>query len=191
MTAVPGGCADQAAELAALIPALAAALSRDNAPSGGRPVLSAGGPVNPDVLHAMIMLRTEIPATAQAACEATGEPWHYRPIGTCLIALPRLHGRLLAIGLPGEANRVEAALGRWTRTVKLALGLRTPDMPVGAACPLHEEPSPLVMLGSEGFVRDDMTVLWQHAGLIRCFLCGAEWQAWQWDLLGEVLKASA
>ena len=44
------------AELAALIPALVPALSRDGTPPDGRTALSAGSAVNPDVLHAMTVL---------------------------------------------------------------------------------------------------------------------------------------
>ncbi|HMH38516.1 MAG TPA: hypothetical protein VK584_16420, partial [Streptosporangiaceae bacterium] len=50
------------AELAALIPALVPALSRDGTPPDGRAGLSAGSAVNPDVLHAMTVLAAEIPA---------------------------------------------------------------------------------------------------------------------------------
>jgi hypothetical protein len=138
----------------------------------------------------MIMLRAEIPAAAQAACEATGEPWRHRPMGTCLIALPRLHGRLLAISQPGEARRVESAVERWMRAVKLALGLRVPDTPIGYDCPLHEEPSPLVMIGSEGFLRPGNTVSWQHDGRIWCRACGEQWQVGQWPLLGRMLSTA-
>lgn len=58
------------AELAALIPALIPALSRDSIPDR-RTALSAGSAVNPDVLHAMIILAAEIPAACAAACEVT------------------------------------------------------------------------------------------------------------------------
>ena len=68
------------AELAALIPAL----SRDGIPPGRRTALSAGRAVNPDVLHAMIILAAEIPAACAAACEVSGEPWqHPRQPSAC------------------------------------------------------------------------------------------------------------
>ena len=60
-------------ELAALIPALVPALSRDSVPHG-RTGLSAGRAVNPGVLHAMTVLAAEIPAACAAACQAAGEP---------------------------------------------------------------------------------------------------------------------
>jgi hypothetical protein len=184
----PPDIADRADELAGLIPALVPALTRDNAPPGGRAVLSAGGVVNADVLHAMIMLRAEVPACCATACAVTGEPWRPRPVGTCLRALPRFHDRLLALGEPSRARRIESALERWMRAVKLALGLRIPDTPIGFGCPLHEEPSPLVMLGSEGFMTG-ATVTWQHDGRIWCRACGESWPVWQWRHLGRLISA--
>ena len=115
------------AELAALIPALIPALSRDSAPSA----LSAGRVVNPDVLHAMIILAAEIPAACAAACEVTGEPWQHHPSAICLRAIPRLHHRLTALGMPAAASDLETGVHHWTQMVKLALGLRTPDIPAG------------------------------------------------------------
>jgi hypothetical protein len=119
------------AELAALIPALIPALSRDSLPPDGRAALSAGTVVNPDVLHAMIILAAEIPAACAAACEVTGEPWQHRPPAICLRAIPRLHHRLTALGMPAAASDLETGMHNWTRMVKLALGLRTPDIPAG------------------------------------------------------------
>ena len=72
---ISDGLGPACAELAALIPALIPALSRDSVPSA----LSAGRVVNPDVLHAMIILAAEIPAACAAACQVTGEPWQHRP----------------------------------------------------------------------------------------------------------------
>ena len=119
------------AELAALIPALIPALSHDSLPPDRRTGLSAGTAVNPDVLHAMIILAAEIPAACAAACEVTGEPWQPRPPAICLRAIPRLHHRLTALGMPAAASDLETGMHHWTRMVKLALGLRTPDIPVG------------------------------------------------------------
>jgi hypothetical protein len=118
-------------ELAALIPALIPALSRDSNPSDGRTALAAGGAVNPAVLHAMIILAAEIPAACAAACEVTSEPWQHRPSAICLRAIPRLHHRLTALGMPAAARDLETGVHHWTQMVKLALGLRTPDIPVG------------------------------------------------------------
>ena len=56
------GLGHACAELAALIPALIPALSRDSVPFA----LSAGRVVNPDVVHAMIILAAEIPAACAA-----------------------------------------------------------------------------------------------------------------------------
>ena len=119
------------AELAALIPALIPALSRDSIPPGRPTALSAGSAVNTDVLHAMIILAAEIPAACAAACEATGEPWQHHPSAICLRAIPRLHHQLTALGMPAAATDLETGMHHWTWLVKLALGLRTPDIPAG------------------------------------------------------------
>ena len=113
------------AKLAALIPAL----SRDSAPAHGRTALSAGKAVNPDVLHAMIILAAEIPAACAAACEVTGEPWQHRPSAICLRAIPRLHHQLTALGMPAAARDLETGVHHWTRMVKLALGPPHPRHP--------------------------------------------------------------
>jgi hypothetical protein len=113
------------AELAALIPAL----SRDSIPSDGRAGLSAGRAVNPDILHAMTVLAAEIPAACAAACQVAGDPWQHRPPATCLRAIPRLHHRLTALGMPAAAGDLETGVHHWTRMVKLALRLRAPDLP--------------------------------------------------------------
>jgi len=125
------GLGPACAELAALLPALIPALSRDSVPSGGRTALSAGKAVNPDVLHAMVILAAEIPAACAAACQVTGEPWQPHPSAICLHAIPRLHHQLAALGMPAAASDLETGVHHWTRMVKLALGLRTPDIPVG------------------------------------------------------------
>jgi hypothetical protein len=117
------------AELAALIPALIPALSRDGTPPDGRAGLSAGSAVNPGVLHAMTVLAAEIPAACAAACEVAGEPWQHHPSAICLRAIPRLHHRLTALGMPAAASDLETGMHHWTRTVKRALGLRTADLP--------------------------------------------------------------
>ncbi len=114
------------AELAALIPALIPALSRDSVPPDGRTALSAGGAVNPDVLHAMIILAAEIPAACAAACEVTSEPWQLRPSAMCLRGIPRLHHRLTALGMPAAARDLETGVHHWTQLVKHALGLQPP-----------------------------------------------------------------
>jgi hypothetical protein len=119
---ISDGLGPACAELAALLPALIPALSRDSAPSA----LSAGRVVNPDVLHAMIILAAEIPAACAAACQVTGEPWQHRPSAICLHAIPRLHHRLTALGMPAAASDLETGVHHWTRMVKRALGLRTP-----------------------------------------------------------------
>jgi hypothetical protein len=41
-------------------------------------------------------------------------------------AIPRLHQRLTALGMPAAARDLETGVRHWTQTVKLALGLRAP-----------------------------------------------------------------
>jgi hypothetical protein len=84
----------------------------------------------------MTVLAAEIPAACAAACEVTGEPWQHHPSAICLRAIPRLHHRLTAPGMPPAATDLETGVHHWTRMVKLALGLHTPDLPVGPDCPL-------------------------------------------------------
>ena len=79
----------------------------------------------------MIILAAEIPAACAAACEVTGEPWQHHPSAICLRAIPRLHHRLAALGMPAAATDLETGMHHWTRLVKLALALRTPDIPAG------------------------------------------------------------
>jgi hypothetical protein len=178
------------ADLADLLPALIPALSRDNTPGDARTILSAGGVVNTDVLHAMLTLSREIPATRAQACQLTGEPCPPRPVATCLRALPRLASRLHDLAQIAAEKRVGQDVERWTRLVKLALGLRTRDLPIGWNCPLHPEPAPLVSVGAEGFIRPDGTVHWQHAATIWCHLCGATWPEMQWPHLGRILETA-
>ena len=119
------------AELAALIPALVPALSRDGTPPDGRAGLSAGSAVNPDVLHAMTVLAAEIPAACAAACEVAGEPWQHHPSAICLARHSPPAPPATALGMPAAATDLETGMHHWTRLVKLALGLRTPDIPAG------------------------------------------------------------
>ena len=183
------------AELAALMPALAAALERDTGPAGGHTTITPGSVVNGDVLHAMITLRTEVPRAARRACETAGEPWAPRGMGACLRMLPRLSERLTAVGLPGEASAVEDAARRWLRVTKQALGLRTPDIPVGCPCPHHDLPlTGLVAAGSEGFLRrsrDGVTVEWEHPARVFCPWCGSSWGPGQWLMLGRMLQEAS
>ena len=80
------------------------------------------------------------------------------------------------------------------RLAKRALGLRTPDIPLGLDCPHHEEAAGLVAAGSEGFLRrarDGLVVEWEHAARVFCPLCGASWGPGEWLLLGQMLKETA
>ena len=182
---------ERASELNDLIPALIPALTRDNRPPDSRSVITAGTVVNTDVLYTMIMLKKEIPGVTMTASKLCGQSWR-RGAGfpECLRAIPRLHDRMIELEHPGLALRLEGCVLRWLRSVKLALGLRTPDMPIGFDCPLHPEREPLVAAGAEGFLQPGPSVYWQHSGMIVCKLCGAQWQADQWPHLGRVLLSA-
>ncbi len=185
----------QVEELELMFPALAQALARDSG-GGGEPqkvVLSTGGVVNGDVLQAMVTLSREIPDVWARCCDLVRERHGKRGVAQCLIALPRLGGRLHQLGLVGAEQRLAGDVGRWTSQCKGALGLRTPDIPLRYGCPACGGQEPLVVVGSEGFLRlrDNMVVVvWQHAGVISCGQCQATWTMGQWMHLGRLLKSS-
>jgi hypothetical protein len=191
------------AQLAALWPALAAALQRDTA--GGDPVsgsqVTAGVPYNPDVLAAAIVLLEEIPAAHRHACDLLGERWAYRQPGPCLLALPRFASRMDATGRFREASVLARQAAGWLRLTKRALGLRKPDIPLlGYACPYaadqpekHQETDMLFMAGMDGRLRDGpdgMQVEWVAVERIYCASedCAASWTARSdWLRLGLML----
>lgn len=183
------------AELAALMPALAAALERDTISGGGHTAITPGSVVNGDVLHAMFTLEREIPAAAARARDAIGEPQQRQHIMACLRQLPRLAARMHDLNLAAGAAMLEDDGRRWLRVTKQALGLRTPDIPVGLPCPHHDIPlTGLVAAGSEGFLRrsrDGVTVEWQHAARVFCPWCGVSWGPGQWLMLGRMLKEAS
>jgi hypothetical protein len=177
-------------ELAALLPCLAGALRRDTvlASRGGSTSASL---VNADVLHAMEVLHRDIPAVTRVACEAAGEPWQPRTVPACLIAIPRLESRLRAVERRAEAFQLEDAVHGWVRVTKQALGLRTPDIPLGETCPECHQGG-LIAAGQEGFLRKTpghgITVEWETAGRIYCTWCGYAWPMAQWPFLGRRLR---
>lgn len=177
-----------AAELAVLFPHLASALTRDNTIEGHRGV-TPGSIVNADVLHAMIVLKREVPSACQRACVLISEPWKSRPLDRCLVVLPRLHGRMRDLGLADAQRQLELAASHWVRVTKLALGLRNPDIPVGAACPACDQ-GDLYAAGQEGFLRKRdgaYVVEWISGGRIYCSHCAAGWTPAEWPHLGRVL----
>jgi hypothetical protein len=119
------------AELAALIPALIPALSSDGTPLGRphRPVSRQRRQPRRPACHDHPRRRD--PRRLRRRVEVTGEPWQHHPSAICLRAIPRLHHRLTALGMPAAATDLETGMHHWTRLVKLALGLRTPDIPAG------------------------------------------------------------
>jgi hypothetical protein len=199
------------AELAQLTPMLAPALRRDTV-GGGRygrlePTLTL---FNGDVLAVRIMLLHHVPATAMRACQLTGEPWPTagRTYGQCLTGIPRWHDRLHVLGR--ATGRREDNAGRviscchlntithhWVRQTKLALGLRTPDLPLDATCPECQLGDPphgqLLMAGSEAFINTGTTgppLNWVTSGRVYCPQCSAYWVCGEWELLIRVLATS-
>jgi hypothetical protein len=63
-------------------------------------------------------------------------------------------------------------------------------MPVGWDCPLHDDPSPLVLAGADGQLIGQ-TVTFTVSGLILCRGCGAQWPATQWLMLGRILEEAS
>jgi hypothetical protein len=58
------------------------------------------------------------------------------PSAICQRAIPRLHHRLTALGMPAAASNLETGIHHWIRMVKRALALRTADLPADRDCPL-------------------------------------------------------
>jgi hypothetical protein len=188
------------AELAQLTPMLAPALRRDTTGSGryGRlePTLTL---FNTDVLAVRIMLLHHVPATAMRACQLVNEPWPTagRTYGACLTALPRLAARMQAIGLAARVTQLDTITRGWVRQTKLALGLRTPDLPLDATCPECQLGDPphgqLLMAGSEAFINTGTSgppLNWVTSGRVYCPQCSAYWVRGEWELLIRVLSTS-
>ena len=195
---------DVAAELAAIWPALAAALARDTAAAaGGARAPGSAAVVNADVLAAMIALSAAVPETVRYACDAIGEPWRHRDMAGCLLQVPRLASRMRDLGMVANERTLEGLAAGWLRMVKRALGLRRPDVPVGYDCP-YAEASPethamaraLYSAGDEGFLvpgDGGLRVEWVHSPVIWCASehCDASWPLDQWPLLGRLLRTPA
>lgn len=186
-------------ELAALLPYLDEALFKDNTAAGRHTHVQAGLPVNTDVLSALVILHREIPAATMHTAELIHEPWQPRSLGICLLALERFTGRLRDLGMRAEAEAAEDDIRRWTRTTKLALGLREPDeilrlygTPV--RCPADRcAARPLLRrAGRERFLQWADGCLtpgdWVEQGRIYCPGCAAAWPATEWRHLGRLLR---
>lgn len=168
------------AELAQLWPGLPAALTKDTTGVKGTQV-TAGAVVNAEVLHAMIVLRAEIPAAVVTACGVVGEPWQPRTVPVCLTAIPRLAGRMHDLRLAAECADLEDAVRYWLRLTKRALGLvdQPWDLPSWVRCPDHDIPSvKLLHVGAERAITRDGDALRTERvrdGYLLCPHCGAKW----------------
>ena len=186
---------DACKALTTLIPALTPALPKDQ---GHTRTTQPNGsvPFNPDVMHAIVTVEQEIPDTTTKARAAIGEPaTGFRPaLAECLRQLPRLHNRLLNLNHATEAAELERAAAYWVRVTKNALGLRTPDIPIGYPCPYHQPFTGLLAAGAEGFLRPGAagtTVEWAHAATIYCPHCGTSWGPSEWMMLGRILEQAS
>lgn len=196
--------ADDITELLILWPHLAQALARDaGTPEGERVSGDAGVfglPLNADVLQAMTVLDDEVPHLARwAAAVVAEQPLADQALVTQLRHFPRLHERMLVTAAVQEAAQLAAGVRAMLRRVKLALGLRTRDRPLGHFCPLHDDAlCELVAPGDEGalvYQRLDRqgqpiapTVEWVRSDRALCRHCGASWAPSQYLLLGRLLR---
>ena len=189
---------DACAELAQLTPHLAPALTRDNtATTRATRWEHTLSPVNTDVLAAIITLRYQIPAVTIRAAQLVNEPWQPRTHTACLLALPRLDERIRHLGLLFEHKQLERITTGWVHLTKRALGLRKPDIPLGALCPLCEtEPcGDLYVAGADGNLRpsrDGVTVTWYHDPRVYCTLDRHHW--WphrEWEFLLALINQRA
>lgn len=191
------------AEMLILWPHLDAALERDTGQSeSGR--ISGGGaelglPVNADVMLALVTLEREVPRMATWAAGVVAEPVIDRGIAGHLQQLPRFHERMLVTAAVDEAAQLAAGVHAFSRGVKLAVGLRTPDVPLGQYCPLHDAPlRELVAPGAEGHLRYsclDRTgqpvapiVEWVRESAVACRHCRAAWSPVQYLMLSRLLR---
>lgn len=193
---------DEVTELLILWPHLAAALERDAGSAQDERVSGGGGfglPVNADVLHALHLLETDLPDLAAWAAEIVAEAPVKRGVEGHLRHLPRLHERMLVTAAVPEAAHLAARLHALLRLVKIAVGLRTADRPLGQPCPLHDDPlTQLLIPGDEGVLRyrrldrDGQPVApaveWMRSDCTLCRHCEAAWAPSQYLLLGRLLR---
>jgi hypothetical protein len=197
---VTGVTAAACAELAQLTPMLAPALRRDTTGSGRRGGLEGSLSLfNADVFAAGFTLSRQVPAVTMRASELVAEPWPAsgRSFGACLIALPRFASRMTVLGLAVPVRQLDNITRSWVRMVKAALGLRTPDLALGAICPeclLSDPPHGLLyMAGSEAFINTSPTgppLTWVTSGRVYCRQCDAGWAESEWGLLERMIRAS-
>jgi hypothetical protein len=193
---------DEVTELLILWPNLAPALERDAGVAEGERVSGSTGiglPVNADILHALQLLEREVPALAAWAAGVIAEPAAARTVDGHLRHFPRMHERMLVTAAIAEAGQLAARLHALLRLVKLAVGLRTADRPLGHSCPLHDDPiHPLIIPGDEGVLRYRRldregqpvapAVAWRRSDCTLCRHCGASWAPSQYLLLGRLLR---
>lgn len=192
MTTFAGDCA----ELGDLWPRLRQALGKDTGDGALSAAFTGSVPFNADVMHAITQLAAEIPPAAMRAARLGGEQWPPRPVGVCLLNLPRFHARLMDLALAREAAMLEAAVYHWLRLAKLALRLIDPswDLPRWVVCTACDAAPRLRHIGAERAIvweaGEPRTVLVRD-GYWLCPHCGTTWPQSHWELLIAALMAPA
>jgi hypothetical protein len=193
--------ADHLAELTVLMPALRAALERDQGTSDQERVSAGGGlqlPVNADVMRALHLVDEQLPEIAQRAADVAGEAFVARSVSSSLLHLGRLHERLLVLAAAAEAQQLARRVAGLLREVRLAIGLQMRDRPVGQLCPMHDvDLVELVVPGDVGHLQYERVdsdgvpvaprVSWVHTDAVVCRVCRASWVPAQYLLLGRML----
>ncbi|HET8681275.1 MAG TPA: hypothetical protein VFM54_05305 [Micromonosporaceae bacterium] len=175
-------------ELALIWPALTDATERDRGVSTGErvttsPVLLA--PVNADVLDALDILAAGLGRVRD------------------LHRLPHQLDQYRDADDQASAHRLLATVTHCRTIARRAIGLTTPDRPLGEHCPLHDDPlTELVIPGDQGQLcwrsRDPagqpvgLSVVWRREDVVTCpwRSCGARWTPGQQMRLRGLLRAA-
>lgn len=195
---------DAVTELLALLPALAAALERDAGTGDGERVSTSSNvhvlPVNLDVLAAAKMLQDEAWPAAHAARSWLAEPGDNLGLERTIGSTGVLYRRLVGRERNGQARHLAAAVLRWHRTVRTAIGLTRRAVPLAGGmgavhCPLHDDP--LVQLrqrGDEGTLDETArgereAIRWQRGNGLYCPSrgCEGEWGPSEFAFLGRLV----
>lgn len=195
---------DAITELLTLWPKLAEALERDGGINDGERVSSSTNvhvlPVNLDVVDCVKRIHEEAWPTAYAARSWLGEPGDMVSLETTVESLGVLYRRLVGRGLNGQARNLAAAVLRWHRTARTAIGLSRRATPLQSdggpvMCPLHDAPlTQLRQRGDEGTVDeaargDREAIHWQRGGGLYCPLkgCTGAWGPSEYPFLGRLV----
>lgn len=152
---------DQAAELGTLWRALPYAVARDSRgqlskdKAGDRQSAGAAGgssaTVNIAVVDAQALVETGLSGFAAEAVPILNLERVHRPAQSLIEALPDWH-RALAASQHGQplAKQLRRWLPSWLTSVRLAVRVQEPDVPLGPLCPEHRDTAPgkLLIVGA-------------------------------------------